>query len=301
MAQAISPSAACPKMTARSGQRDECSSPRSRRHRIAVGSVARVSARHRRRHMIGASHRAWLPTKNAGERVGFPNWPGVDFIFSSTVEYGQSIKLCLRTSEGRSCGRRGGATEQKGRRDGVGEDGAVRRAEKSFGDELVATLDQLLLPSCAVAVGGPRWRCEGGTTQVGYAVGHRRRRARSTVTCPPQPVLSRLPPRNLLNLCICLSLSNTNRFVWIAVCVLVQRKSMELPTQIVVGCYKKGGSSARISIRLVLDEASNVDTEFTAGRSADFARGRRSAEFGEGRRTAVEVSNVACVGYSRRP
>ena len=28
-----------------------------------------------------------------------------------------------RTSEGRSCGRRGGATEQKGRRDGAGEDG----------------------------------------------------------------------------------------------------------------------------------------------------------------------------------
>ncbi|XP_037446110.1 uncharacterized protein LOC119315688 [Triticum dicoccoides] len=194
-----------------------------------------------------------------------------------------------RTSEGRSCGRRGGATEQKGRRDGVGEDGAARRAEKSFGDELVATLDQLLLPSCAVAVGGPHWRCEGGTTQVGYAVGHRRRRARSTVTCPPQPVLSRLPQH-------------------CSPC-LVQRKSMELPTQIVVGCYKKGGSSARISIRLVLDEASNVDTEFAAGRSADFAagrsadfaRGRRSAEFGEGRRTAVELSNVACVGYSRRP
>ncbi|KAM3354988.1 hypothetical protein ACQJBY_025632 [Aegilops geniculata] len=74
---------------------------------------------------------------------------------------------------------------------------------------------------------------------------------------------------------------------------------MELPTQIVVGCYKKGGSSARISIRSVLDEASNVDTEFAAGRSADFAGGRRSAEFGEGRRTAVELSNVACVGYSR--
>ena len=50
---------------------------------------------------------------------------------------------------------------------------------------------------------GPRWRCEGGTAQVGYAVGQRRRRARSAVTCPPQPVLSRLPRRNLLNLCIC--------------------------------------------------------------------------------------------------
>ncbi|XP_048549417.1 uncharacterized protein LOC125529054 isoform X2 [Triticum urartu] len=108
-------------------------------------------------------------------------------------------------------------------------------------------------------------------------VGHRRRRARSTVTCPPQPVLSRLP-----------------RFR-----VLVQRKSMELPTQIVVGCYKKGGSSARISIKSVLDEASNVDTEFAAGRSADFVGGRRSAEFGEVRRTAVELSNVTCVGYSR--
>ncbi|XP_044447172.1 uncharacterized protein, partial [Triticum aestivum] len=165
-------------------------------------------------------------------------------------------KRFIQTLSGRSCGRRGGATEQKGRRDGAGEDGAARR-------------DQLLLPPCAVAVGGPRWRREGGTAQVGYAVGHRRQRARSTVTCPPQPVLSRLPRLR----------------------VLVQRKSMELPTQIVVGCYKKGGSSARISIRSVLDEASNVDTEFAAGRSADFTGGRRSAEFGEGRRTAVELSN----------
>lgn len=65
---------------------------------------------------------------------------------------------------------------------------------------------------------------------------------------------------------------------------------MELPTRIVVGCYKKGGSSARISIRSILDEASNVATEFAAGRSAEFAGGRR---------TAVEPSNVACVGYSR--
>ena len=126
---------------------------------------------------------------------------------------------------------------------------------------------------------GPCWRCKGGTTQVGYAVGQRRRRARSTVTCPPQPVLSRLPQLR----------------------ALVQCKSMELPTQIVVGCYKKGGSSPRIYIRSVLDEASNVDTEFAAGRSAEFAGGRRSAEFAEGRRTAVELSNVPCVGYSRRP
>ncbi|XP_044443278.1 uncharacterized protein [Triticum aestivum] len=124
---------------------------------------------------------------------------------------------------------------------------------------------------------GPRWRCEGGTAQVGYAVGQRRRRARSAVTCPPQPVLSRLPRLR----------------------VLVQRKSMELLTRIVVGFYKKGGSSARISIRSILDEASNVDTEFAAGRSAEFAGGRRSAEFAEGRRTAVELSNLACIGYSR--
>ncbi|XP_044444210.1 uncharacterized protein [Triticum aestivum] len=190
--------------------------------------------------------------------------------------------------------------------------GAARRAKKSFGDELVATLDQLLQSPCAVAVGrlcsaapvpapvpvrsvlrnlakkatavlarekgvGPRWRCEGGTAQVGYAVGQRRRRARSAVTCPPQPVLSRLPRLR----------------------VLVQRKSMELPTRIVAGFYKKGGSSARISIRSILDEASNVDTEFAAGRSAEFAGGRRSAEFAEGRRTAVELSNLACVGYNR--
>ena len=116
-----------------------------------------------------------------------------------------------------------------------------------------------------------------GIAEGGYAVGQRRRRARSAVTCPPQPVLSRLPRLR----------------------VLVQRKSMELPTRIVVGFYKKGGSSARISIRSILDEASNVDTEFAAGRSPEFAGGRRSAEFAEGRRTAVELSNLACVGYNR--
>ncbi|XP_037457014.1 uncharacterized protein LOC119328080 [Triticum dicoccoides] len=126
---------------------------------------------------------------------------------------------------------------------------------------------------------GPRWRCEVGTTQVGYAVGQHRRWARSAVTFLPQSFLSRLPRLR----------------------VLVQRKSMELPTRIVVGCYKKGGSSARISITSILDEASNVDTKFAAGRSAEFAGGRRSAEFAEGRRTTVELSNVACVGYSRGP
>ncbi|XP_044354456.1 uncharacterized protein [Triticum aestivum] len=190
--------------------------------------------------------------------------------------------------------------------------GTARRAKKSFGDELVATLDQLLQPPCAVAVGrlcsaapvpapvpvrcraqefGEEDDCractrEGRWTslalQRGHSSGWVRRRpapAASTLRCDLSATASPLPPPPTR--------------------VLVQRKSMELLTRIVVGFYKKGGSSARISIRSILDEASNVDTEFAAGRSAEFAGGRRSAEFVGGRRTAVELSNLACIGYSR--
>ena len=90
-----------------------------------------------------------------------------------------------------------------------------------------------------------------GTAEVGYAVVQRRRRARS-----PDVTFSTSASAPVYDLDgIAVSLSNTNRFVWIAVRVLVQRKSMELPTRIVVGFYKKGGSSARISIRSVLDKA----------------------------------------------
>ncbi|XP_037480563.1 uncharacterized protein LOC119357869 [Triticum dicoccoides] len=254
------------------------------------------------------SRRTWLGCERSRQGRS-----GEDELTGSTF-----YPTAQQTSEGRSCGRRGGATEQKGRRDGAGEDGRedvqVRRGRRRR--VLVMSLWPrwtsccsppapspwvacFLLLRCrhlslcgvvlrnfakkAVSVlarekgAGPRWRCEGGTTQFGYAVGQRRRRACSTLTCPPQPVLSRLPRLR----------------------VLVQRKSMELPTRIVVGFYKKGGSSARISIRSILDEASNVDTEFAAGRSAEFAGGRRSVEFAKGRRTVVELSNVACVGYSR--
>jgi hypothetical protein len=127
-----------------------------------------------------------------------------------------------------------------------------------------------------------------GTAEVGYAVVQRRRRARS-----PDVTFSTSASAPVYDLDgIAVSLSNTNRFGWIAVRVLVQRKSMELPTRIVVGCYKKGGSSAQIAIRSISDEASNVDTEFNAGRSAEFAGGRRSTEFDGGRRTAVDLSNI---------